>query len=932
MTKILPRFGYALLVAALLFGLLPGGAALAQDGDDTPPPADIVNDEGGPVSVSGEVTYTSPFFTLGVAEPLVILEDQAGFVDRNEHYLMPIPSQTIGQITSDFFTSPFSYSIALPIEPQGAYRDVDNDDEDEQGVQIFAIAYWNNTFGDPFLEERDLGGGGWSTAYASTRISEDAETEREIIGGSFLVYAPDDQQAFPSDFGEDGLLFTGDEPVVTLPQGYTLVDMDTSPFTFDRARTPVVDLIEPEGAALVDYSDLSYPEAFNALVDLLADEYAFTEYKNIDWEEKRAEFLPRFEAAEESGDARDYLRALRDFAWSIPDGHVSGPFIREDFQQAVAAGLGIAIRETDDGPVIVNYVTEGSPADAAGITLGTEIVAMNGLPITQTIENAQPFSAPFSTPHFERLQKMRYAVRFPIGTEVELTWLDPDGEEVTETLPVDSEFESFNFSSFNQGRTGFELPVEYRLLEDSGYGYVKIYSFSDNSLLTVQLWERLMRTLNRSSVPGLIIDMRQNGGGSGFLADQMAAYFFDEPHVLGNTGRWDEDRGDFYFDPRGEDRYYLPAEDLRYDGEVAVIVGPNCQSACEFFSYDMTIDGRAAIVGHYPTAGLGGSIKRIKMPDEEFFTFTAGRAVDPNGEIHIEGKGVPPTVPVPVTAETLLTDADVLLETAVGHLDDLLSIEIIDGGAIAVGETVEGAVNPGSRVQYTLAVSEGDLISIFARSEEIDTFLALYLSGETPILTDDDSFGTDAALEELEIPRDLVLVVEVGSATDGEAGAFTLEVADVRPEEEPAAEEESALPDVVETALAADNLGTLVTVLQAAGLVDTLQSEGPFTVFAPTDEAFAALELGTIEKLLTDVDLLTEILMYHVVVGEALTSEELLEAGFVAMGNGDEIDVISEGDTVFVGGAGVVVADIAAFNGVVHLIDAVLLPPDVELP
>ena len=159
------------------------------------------------------------------------------------------------------------------------------------------------------------------------------------------------------------------------------------------------------------------------MIDLLKKEYAFTEYKGIDWEAKRTEFLPRFETAEAEEDSRDYQRALRDFSWSIPDGHVSGPFIREDFQQDIAGGLGIAIRETEEGPVIVNFVTEGSPAEAAGIELGTEIVAIDGVPIADAISNAVAHSAPFSTSHFKRLQQMRYAVRFPIETEVELTWI-----------------------------------------------------------------------------------------------------------------------------------------------------------------------------------------------------------------------------------------------------------------------------------------------------------------------------------------------------------------------------------------------------------------------------------------------------------------------------------------------------------------------------
>ena len=322
MKERLIRGFYALLAAILILGSLSTSDALAQGDSETPPAAQIVNDEGGAVRISGSITYTYPFFTLGVAQPLVILEDQAGFVDRNEHFLMPIASQTIGQITSDFFTSPFQYSLALPIEPQGSYRDVDNDDVEDQGVQIFAIAYWDNTFGDPFLEERDLYGGGWSTAYASTRISDDIETDREIVGGVFLVFTTDDQQGFPSGFGEDDLLFTDDDPIVTLPQGYTIVNMDAEPFSFDRSRNPVVDLIEPEGIALVDYSDQSYSDAFNSLVDLLTKEYAFTEYKEIDWEAKRTEFLPLFEAAATDEDARAYQRALRDFGWSIPDGHV----------------------------------------------------------------------------------------------------------------------------------------------------------------------------------------------------------------------------------------------------------------------------------------------------------------------------------------------------------------------------------------------------------------------------------------------------------------------------------------------------------------------------------------------------------------------------------------------------------------------------------
>ena len=324
---------------------------------------------------------------------------------------------------------------------------------------------------------------------------------------------------------------------------------------------------------------------------------------------KSAEFRPRFETADADNDSLAYRRALRDFIWSIPDGHLSGPFIREDFIEGTRAGIGLAIRDLEDGRTIANFVTPDGPGARAGIEVGAEILTWNGQPIDDYVASIVPFSSPFSGDHVRRLQQLRYATRAPLDSEVEITFKNPDSTtEQTAVLTAVEESESFRVSSFNIGRTGAELPVEFRLL-DNGLGYVKIYSFSDNDLLTVQLRERMLETLNQNSVPGLIIDMRQNGGGSGFLADQMAAYFFNEPLELGKTGYYDESLGEFYFDPDRTDRFYLPDESLRYAGPVAVITGPNCASACEFFSHNMTLQGRADVVANYPTAGLGGAQK-----------------------------------------------------------------------------------------------------------------------------------------------------------------------------------------------------------------------------------------------------------------------------------------------------------------------------------
>ncbi len=134
----------------------------------------------------------------------------------------------------------------------------------------------------------------------------------------------------------------------------------------------------------------------------------------------------------------------------------------------------------------------------------------------------------------------------------------------------------------------------------------------------------------------------------------------------------------------------------------------------------------------------------------------------------------------------------------------------------------------------------------------------------------------------------------------------------------------AASMNIVDTAVAAGNFKTLVAALQAAGLVDTLNGAGPFTVFAPTDEAFAKLPPGTVEALLKDKTKLVEILTFHVVSGKVTSGDVVkLTSAKTVSGKTAEIDT-SNG--VRVDGALVVKADILASNGVIHVIDTVMIP------
>ncbi|PWE27126.1 Nex18 symbiotically induced protein [Pararhodobacter marinus] len=130
--------------------------------------------------------------------------------------------------------------------------------------------------------------------------------------------------------------------------------------------------------------------------------------------------------------------------------------------------------------------------------------------------------------------------------------------------------------------------------------------------------------------------------------------------------------------------------------------------------------------------------------------------------------------------------------------------------------------------------------------------------------------------------------------------------------------------DIVDTAVANGNFTTLVAAVEAAGLVDTLKGEGSFTVFAPTDAAFAALPEGTVEALLEDTEALTGILTYHVVPG-AVMAGDLSEGMMAETVNGQEVTFTLESGPQ-VNGANITMTDIEASNGVIHVIDAVLMP------
>jgi carboxyl-terminal processing protease len=401
------------------------------------------------------------------------------------------------------------------------------------------------------------------------------------------------------------------------------------------------------------------------MFEKVSREYPFTDDKNVDWQALKEEFAPRVERARS---VEDYYRALRDFSYRIPDGHVNISFNPDVFAQERGGGFGLLLTQLSDGSVIVTEVIPGTSAEQAGIQKGAEIISWNGEPVAAAIDKVVPYLGPYSTQHAAQIGKVDFLGRVPPGTAITVGYKNPgqSGEQWTDMTAV------FEYDSFFKTLAGFDqdklsLPIESSVLEDSNLGYIKITTFSDDYNLMARLWERAIQTLIDKEIPGLIIDLRTNPGGSPGLTKNFAGYFFDHDVTLYKTLYYNENSGQF--EAIGEPSKIEPAP-LLYEGAIAVLVSPDCVSACEGFAYSLQQEGRAIIVGHTPTAGAFGEVGQgqYKLPDEISMQFPTGRPETPDGKLLIEGQGVIPDILVPLTAESALGQVDALLEAAIQAL------------------------------------------------------------------------------------------------------------------------------------------------------------------------------------------------------------------------------------------------------------------------
>ncbi len=644
----------------------PAASPTAVEATSPSPSATQVStsaDDEQPVLLTGTFTYTNDIISEYYVEHAVALVDMYGFVTRDEEWEIPVEGQVLGYLDMDEEAREGQFQLHLPAQPSGTPVQFGN----SEGVQVFALSYSPNLSGGPFSAGDDRSFG-WPTYLAST--VNDPEDDDEVTGGKLIVWAPDQEQQFPTSFGDDGKLFTDDDLLAPIPQGYSVIDLDQEPFNIIRDAEVDLTLYEPTDAMVKDYSNLSYTEAFDRMFEKVRTEYAFNgiEGKEPNWDELYEELAPRVAEAERADSAEGFYLALLDFVQAFRDGHVGlsgGNIERKLIAPQLVGGYGFAMRKLDDGRYLVNFVLDGGPADLAGMEVGAEVTTFNDKPIDQAVSDVEPITGPFSTDFGRQAEQQRFLLRAPLNTEAKVTFINPDGSEQSATLKAVREYDSLyandGFDDFNP----VALPVEFRILE-SGLGYVRVNSNFDDLNLLIRLFERALQTFEDNDLPGIIIDMRRNSGGAPL---GLAGFLTDKEIEMGQLEYYSEATGQF--EPHGKPERVYPNERQFHFDRMALLVDKSCYSACELEAYAFSQVPGMIVVGQYPTAGVEAEVARgqFRLPEGISLQVPTGRFTL-DGEVFLEGTGVEPTVRVPIDEETVLAEDDVVLRRAEQHLLD----------------------------------------------------------------------------------------------------------------------------------------------------------------------------------------------------------------------------------------------------------------------
>ncbi|MBN8595445.1 MAG: hypothetical protein J0M33_27080 [Anaerolineae bacterium] len=244
-----------------------------------------------------------PYVMAGTEQPVILLVDRTESILQRDYGIPAVEErQAVGEQIAE--PAGLRYWIDLP------------ENVGQDGISIYTVELTQNYFGAPTLDPLEQRFEQGTSAWQSVVIGEAVP---DILGGRVVVFSPTDGLLFPSAFGTDGLMFTSDDPMMGLPFGYSVIDLQPGGFRIEQSAEVVIDLYPIPGLLPTDLRSLGYVEAFDRLIDQLQLRYAYTDYRQIDWEALRATYRNAIPIGE---DPIAYYQVLARLGESIGDLHV----------------------------------------------------------------------------------------------------------------------------------------------------------------------------------------------------------------------------------------------------------------------------------------------------------------------------------------------------------------------------------------------------------------------------------------------------------------------------------------------------------------------------------------------------------------------------------------------------------------------------------
>jgi carboxyl-terminal processing protease len=449
-----------------------------------------------------------------------------------------------------------------------------------------------------------------------------------------------------------------------------------------------------------DFSTLPWGQAFDRLHEKFSREYAFTAWKGIDWSALYTRYQPRIARAEADNDRKAYYLALREYVYSIPDGHVG---IEGDdlglLQETAGGGFGIIIARLDDGQVVASWVRDGGPAAAAGIKPGATILEWDGKPIREAIADTSTLLGEIAVTDTRRLyEQLRFLVRAPVGAERTVTFRN-EGDAVSTRVSLQATGDNLETITRTDQRprvalTGWpESIIEQKLLPGN-VGYLSIFGEIDlpatlpgDHTPTRELFRKAVDGFIDQGVTGIVIDVRGNAGGSDQMVADFLASFYDT-RTLYEYQTWynaltgkleqrllDETTG-AYLPGKG---LYIEPLAKRFHGPLVALVDNGCVSSGEGVALGIKNLRNGRVVGFYGTNGsFGMSGDAVLMPGGYLIDWPYGQSLDQNQVVQLDSRngegGVLPNERVPLTRDNAIRAAggqDVVLEYALQVLSQM---------------------------------------------------------------------------------------------------------------------------------------------------------------------------------------------------------------------------------------------------------------------